>query len=101
MFYLSCKANAGVKFAKTGQGQHSYRLVVICIVLSLFVLFCCDLYCSVVICIVLCFVCVSVCTVTRPPDDNPIAVNKCISFPGLRRPERGFDHPPPLAQRLK
>jgi len=38
-FFLSCKANARVKLAKTGYGPHSSTLVVICVVLSLFVLF--------------------------------------------------------------
>ena len=38
-FFLSCKANAGVKFAKMGHGPHSSKLVVICVVLLLFVLF--------------------------------------------------------------
>ena len=42
-FFLSCKANARVTFAKTGHGPHSSKLVVIRVVLSLFVLFCC--YC--------------------------------------------------------
>jgi hypothetical protein len=37
-FFLSCKANAWVKLAKTGHGPHSSILVVIC-------LFCCYLYC--------------------------------------------------------
>ena len=37
-FFLSCKANARVKLAKTGHGPHSSKLVVICVVL-LFVLF--------------------------------------------------------------
>jgi len=32
-------ANAGVNLAKTGHGPHSSKLVVICIVLLLFVLF--------------------------------------------------------------
>jgi len=46
-FFLSCKANARVKPAKTGHGPHSSTLVVICVVLVncvvllLFVLFCC------------------------------------------------------------
>ena len=39
-FFLSCKANAKVKLAKTGYGPHSSTLVVICVVLLLFVLFC-------------------------------------------------------------
>ena len=38
-FFLSCKANAKVKLAKTGHGPHSSTLVVICVVLLLFVLF--------------------------------------------------------------
>ena len=50
-FFLSCKANARVKLAKMGQGPHSSKLVVICVVLLL-------LCCSVVICVVLCIVCV-------------------------------------------
>jgi len=32
-FFLSCKANARVKLAKTGHGPHSSTLVVICVVL--------------------------------------------------------------------
>ena len=38
-FFLSCKANARVKLAKTGHGPHSSKLLVICVVLLLFVLF--------------------------------------------------------------
>jgi len=38
-FFLSCKANARVKLAKTGHGPHSCTLVVICVVLLLIVLF--------------------------------------------------------------
>ena len=38
-FFLSCKANARVKLAKTEHGPHSSKLVVICVVLLLFVLF--------------------------------------------------------------
>ena len=48
-FFLSCKENVSVKFAKTWHGTHSSKLVVICVVL-LFVLFCC--------CVVVCIVCV-------------------------------------------
>ena len=56
-FFLSCKANAWVKLAKTGHGPHSSALVCICVVrLLLFVLFgcyylffgcylCCSMYC--------------------------------------------------------
>jgi hypothetical protein len=38
-FFLSCKANVRVKFAKMGHGTHSSKLVVVCVVLLLFVLF--------------------------------------------------------------
>jgi hypothetical protein len=34
-FFLSCKANARVKLAKTGHGPHSSALVVICVVLCI------------------------------------------------------------------
>jgi len=40
-FFLSCKANARVKPAKTGHGPHSSTLVVICVVRLL----CCFVYC--------------------------------------------------------
>ena len=46
-FFLSCKANARVKLAKTGHGPHPTTLVV-------FVLFCCFLCCSMY------FLCVNV-----------------------------------------
>jgi len=61
-FFLSCKANARVKLAKTGHGPHFSTLVVICVV-WLFVLFCVLFVCK---CVLL-------------PGDNPIAVNKYIS----------------------
>jgi len=59
-FFLSCKANARVKLAKTGHGPHSSILVVICVVRLLFVLF----Y------VLFVYKCV------LPPGDNPTAVNK-------------------------
>jgi len=62
-FFLSCKANARVKFAKTGHGPHSSTLVVICVVRLLFML----------------FYVLFVCKCVLPPGDNPIAVNKYIS----------------------
>ena len=46
-FFLSCKANARVKPAKTGHGSHS----------SLFL--CCCMYC--LFCVILCIVCVCIC----------------------------------------
>jgi len=61
-FFLSCKANATAKLAKTGHGPHSSTLVVICVVHLLFVLF------------YVLFVCKRV----LPPGDNPTAVNKYI-----------------------
>ena len=60
-FFLSCKANARVKHAKTGHGPQS----------SLFL--CCCMYC--LFCVVLCIVCVYMCTVLLPPGCYPIAVN--------------------------
>jgi len=48
-FFLSCKANARVKLAKTGHGPHSSTLFVICVVRLLFVLsmycLCVNVYC--------------------------------------------------------
>ena len=61
-FFLSCKANARVKLAKTGHGPHSSTLVVICVVRLLFVL----------------FYVLFVCKCVLPPGDNPVAVNKYI-----------------------
>jgi hypothetical protein len=50
-FFLSCKANARVKPAKMGHGQHSSKIFVFFYVLFIFVLFyvlfvlCCSVYC--------------------------------------------------------
>jgi len=63
-FSFSCKANAGVKPAKTGHGPHSSTLVVVCVVRLLFVL----------------FYVLFVCKCILPPGDNPIAVNKYIIY---------------------
>jgi len=63
-FFLSCKANARVKLAKTGHGPHSSKLVIICVVLLLFVL----------------FYVLFICKYVLPAGDNPIAVNKYIIF---------------------
>ena len=63
-FFLSCKANARVKLAKTGHGPHSTTLVCTCIVRLLFVL----------------FYALFVCKCVLPPGDNPIAVNKYIIY---------------------
>jgi hypothetical protein len=62
VFFLSCKANARVKLAKTGHGLHSSIFVVICVVRLLFVLFCVLFVCKCVL----------------PPGNNPIAVSKYV-----------------------
>jgi hypothetical protein len=61
-FFLSCKANARVKFVKTGHGPHCSTVVVICVVHLLFVLFCVLFVCKCVL----------------APGDNPVAVSKYI-----------------------
>jgi hypothetical protein len=61
-FFLSCKANARVKLAKTGHGQHSSTLAVICVVQLLFVL----------------FYVLFVCKCVLPPGGNPTSFNKYI-----------------------
>jgi len=65
-FFLSCKANARVKPAKTGYGPHSSKFS------------CCSIYC--LFCVVLCTVCVYMCTVLLPLGGYPIAVNKYRMF---------------------
>jgi len=69
-FFLSCKANARVKLAKTGHGPHSSTLFVLCVVQLLFVLFCVLFVCKCVL----------------PSDDNPIADNKYIIPIYFRKP---------------
>jgi len=73
-FFLSYKANARVKPAKTGHGQYSsyflccstYFWVVLCIFVLFYVLF--------VLCRSLYFLCVCMCTELLPPGGYPIAV---------------------------
>ena len=78
-FFLSCKANARVKLAKMGHGQHSSTLVVICVVRLLFVL----------------FYVLFVCKCVLPPGDNPIPVNKyIISYVGHLCKLGGFEWNP-------
>jgi hypothetical protein len=62
-FFLSCKANAKAKLAKTGHGPHSSTLVVICVVRLLFML----------------FYVLFVCKCVLPSGGNPSAVNKYIN----------------------
>ena len=80
-FFLSCKANARVKLAKTGHGTHSSQIVVLFYVL--FVL-CRSVYCF----------CVYMCTVLLPPGVNSVAANKCtISMPFLYLRSITTSHP--------
>jgi hypothetical protein len=69
-FFLSCKANARVKPAKTGHGTHSSKF------LFYSMYFLCSTYC--LFCVVLCIVCVYMCTVLLPPGGYPIAVKYII-----------------------
>ena len=62
-YFLSCKANARVKLAKTGHGPHPSTLFVICVIRLFFVL----------------FYVLFVCKCVLPPGDNPTAVNKYMS----------------------
>jgi len=48
-FFLSYKANTRVKLAKTGHDLHSSKLVITCVVLLLFVLFCVLFVCKCVL----------------------------------------------------
>ena len=66
-FFLSCKANATVKLAKTGHGTHSSTLICICVV-RLFAL----------------FYALFVCKCVLPPGDNSIAVNKYININNIK-----------------
>jgi hypothetical protein len=87
-FFLSCKANARVKLAKTGHGPHSSTLVVICVVRLLFVLFYVLFVCKCVLppgdntivckCVLPPGDNTIVCKCVLPPGDNTIAVNKYI-----------------------
>ena len=63
-FFLSCKANASVKLAKTGHGPHSSTLVIY-VVRLLFVL----------------FYVLFVCKCVLPPGDNPAAFNNYMNNP--------------------
>jgi hypothetical protein len=79
-FFLSCKANARVKHAKTGHGRQSSILVAICVLVAI-----CELVAIcvlVVICVVwllfVLFYVLFVCKCVLTPGDNPIAINKYI-----------------------
>jgi len=72
-FFLSCKANARVKPAKTGHGPHSSNF---CVVLCIF----CVVLC--IVCLVTFFVlfCVYMCTELLPSGGYQIAVKYIISY---------------------
>jgi hypothetical protein len=71
VLFLSCKANARVKLAKTGHGPHSTTLIYICVVRKFYL--CCRL-------LFVLFYVVLVCKCVLPLGDNPIAVNKYIKL---------------------
>ena len=53
-FFLSCKANARVKLAKSGHGPHLFRIIVFCVVLVIVLCYCLYailllLYCTVIV----------------------------------------------------
>ena len=72
-FFLSCKANARVKPAKTGHGPHS-SLFLSC---SMYFL-CCSMY--FLFCVVLCIICVYMCTVLLQLGGYPVAAKYIISY---------------------
>jgi hypothetical protein len=49
-FFLSCKANARVKPAKMGHGQHSSKLLCVALCIVCFVSFCVLFVCKCVLC---------------------------------------------------
>jgi hypothetical protein len=96
-FFLSYKANARVKPAKTGHGPDSlsflccslflcccsmYFCVVLCIFMLFYVFLCCSMYCLFcdVLCIVCVCVCVYMCAELLPPGGYTIAVKYIISY---------------------
>ena len=81
MLFLSCKANARVKLAKSGHGPHLFRIIVFCVVLvivlcyrlyAVLLLLCCTVTCVALLLFVLSYVLI-VCTVPLPPGVNPVA----------------------------
>ena len=88
VFFLSCKANARVKLAKSGHGPHLFRIIVFCVVLlivlcyrlyAVLLLLCCTVICVALLLFLLSYVLI-VCTVPLPPGVNPIAVEKYIKY---------------------
>ena len=85
MLFLSCKANARVKLAKSGHGPH-LKIIVFCVVLCHCVVLsslCCSVvimlycYCVALLLFLLLYVLI-VCTVPLPPGVNPFAVDISI-----------------------
>jgi len=83
-FFLSCKANAGVKLAKMGHGPHSSKLVFISVFLLLFV----SLY---VLFVFVLFYVLFVCTVLLPPGVNTFAVDKYVIYI-TKNDQDAFEH---------
>jgi len=88
VLFLSCKANARVKLAKSGHGPHLFRIIVFCVMLvivlcyclyAVLLLLCCTLICVALLLFVLSYVLI-VCTVPLPPGVNTIAVDKHINI---------------------
>ena len=84
MLFLSCKANARVKLAKSGHGPHLFRMsFVLCLSLCMLLSLCCSVvimlycYCVALLLFVSSYVLI-VCTVPLPPGVNTIAVDKYI-----------------------
>jgi len=87
VLFLSCKANARVKLAKSGNGPHLFRIIVFCIVLVIVLCYCLYAvmlycYCVALLLFVLSYVLI-VCTVPLPPGVNPIAVDKYINYTNI------------------
>ena len=88
MLFLSCKANARVKLAKSGHGPHVFIIIVFCVVLVIVLCYClyavllllwCTVICVALLLFLLSYVFI-VCTVPLPPAVNPVAVDKYINI---------------------
>jgi hypothetical protein len=88
VLFLSCKANARVKLAKSGHGPHFFTIIFFCVVVvivlcyrlyAVLLLLCCTVNCVALLLFVLSYVLI-VCTVPLPPGVNPIAVDKYINI---------------------
>jgi uncharacterized membrane protein len=86
VLFLSCKANARVKLAKSGHGPHLLYAIVFCDVIvivlcyrlyAVLLLLCCTVIVLLLLLFVLSYVLI-VCTVPLPPGVNTSAVDKYI-----------------------